>query len=232
MTTKISKILTIFVTIASVAFMAVIIGNANGPNWDVKAKELKEVAFDRASPGAPWTAKRRSDSFDLGGGPILPAAIVAAQRKLKQEEDTTLAALQAEITKRNSAITEAQAQITADIDAMKRRQADLDKQFTELQAQLAQVAQDYTQEAKREIDDLDILQLRKDEFVRLKNQLEELRAQRQAATDELDRLKALTYQATANLERVKERKKSLDRDIPYDQGGPQENNQKAPQENK
>ena len=42
MTTMISKSLAVFVTIASVAFMAVIIANvsAGGPNWTAKSKEL------------------------------------------------------------------------------------------------------------------------------------------------------------------------------------------------
>lgn len=214
MTTKLSKIFTVFVTVASVAFMAVIIANvkAGGPNWVAKSRELPEVAFEQANPQAPWTAKKRTDGSDMGGGPILPKAIVEAQKKLIAAEQAAQTDLDAKITARKALIAEAKAQIDADVDAMKRRQADLEKQYLEAQAQLNQISQDYTLEAKKQIDDLDTLKLRAEEFVRVKNQLEELRAQREVATDELARLKALLYQAKANLERAQLRKKTLEED--------------------
>lgn len=226
MTTKLSKILTVFVTVASVAFMAVIIANvkAGGPNWVAKSKELPEVAFEQANPQAPWTAKKRTDGTDMGGGPILPKAIVEAQKKLIAAEQAAQTDLDAKITARKGAIAEAKAQIDADLDAMKRRQADLEKQYLEAQAQLNQISQEYTVEAKKQIDDLDVLKLRKEEYVRVKNQLEELRAQREVATDELARLKALLYQAKANLDRARTRKQLLESDgatvEPYEEEAP------------
>lgn len=214
MTTKLSKIFTVFVTVASVAFMAVIIANvkAGGPNWVAKSRELPEVAFEQANPQAPWTAKKRTDGSDMGGGPILPKAIVEAQKKLIAAEQAAQTDLDAKITARKAATAAAKAQIDADLDAMKRRQTDLVNQYAEAQTQLNQISQDYTLEAKKQIDDLDILKLRAEEFVRVKNQLEELRAQRQVATDELTRLKALLYQAKANLERAQTRKQLLESD--------------------
>ncbi len=214
MTTQISKILTVFVTVASVAFMAVVIANvrAGGPNWVLKSKAIPEVAFDRANPEAPWTAKKRVDGSDMGGGPILAAAITSAQKKLIDAEKTAQTDLDQKINARKNAIAEAKAQITADLDAMQRRQVDLDAQYVVLEKQLEQLSQDYTQEAKKQLDDLDVLKLRAEEYVRVKNQLEELRAQREVAADELDRLQALLYQAKANLERANTRRKLLGSD--------------------
>ncbi len=214
MTTLISKILTVFVTVASVAFMAVVIANvrAGGPNWVSKSKEIPEVAFDRANPEAPWTAKKRTDGSDMGGGPILPAAIASAQKKLLEAERTALTDLEQKINQRKSDIAAVKAQIAADLDAMQRRQVELDSQYVAVEKQLEQISQDYTQEAKKQIDDLDVLKLRAEEYVRVKNQLEELRAQREVAADELDRLQALLYQARANLERAKKRRQLLGSD--------------------
>ena len=222
MTTMISKILAVFVTIASVAFMAVIIANvsAGGPNWTAKSKELSEVAFERANPQAPWTAKKRSDGSDMGGGPILPAAIVSAQKKLIETERTEQTALDQKIAQRTSALSEAKALIDVDLDAMKRREADLDKQFADLLEQMNQLSQNYTMESKKQTDDLAVLKLRAQEFILIKNQLEELKAQREVATEELARLKALVYQAKANLERAQSRLETLIKDgvktEPYD----------------
>ncbi len=214
MTTFISKILAVFVTIASVAFMAVVIANvsAGGPNWQARSKELSDVAFERANPQAPWTAKSRIDGSDLGGGPILPAAIVSAQKKLIDAERTKHTTLDQEIARRKSTIAEAKALIDADLDAMKRREADLDKQFADLLEQMNQVSQNFTMEAKKQTEDLAVLKLRAQEYVLIKNQLEELRAQREVATEELARLKALVYQAKANLERVQTRRELLKQD--------------------
>ncbi|MDB5336722.1 MAG: hypothetical protein JWN70_2341 [Planctomycetaceae bacterium] len=207
MTTLISKILAVFVTIASVAFMAIVMANvsAGGPNWTAKSKELTEVAFDRANPQAPYTAKKRSDGTDLGGGPILPAAIVSAQKKLLEAERTQQADLDTKIAARKSAITESKALIDVDLDAMKRREADLDKQFADLMEQMNQLSQNFTMESKKQTDDLAVLKLRSQEYILIKNQLEELKAQREVATEELGRLKALVYQAKANLERAQTR---------------------------
>src|SRR5262249_24875122 len=125
MTTTISKILTVFVTIASSAFLAVAIANFGNPNWPLKAAELKEVAFDHANAQGPWTTKRRTDGADMGSGPILPGAIVAAQKKLIQEEQTAQTDLDQRINKQKGKIAEAKALIDVDLDAMKRRYADL-----------------------------------------------------------------------------------------------------------
>lgn len=223
MTTKISKILTVFLTVASVAFMAVIIANvkAGGPNWQAKARDLPEVAFERAGPESPWTAKRRTDNSDMGGGPILPDAIVKAQKKLIDAERAEQTALDAKIAAIKSKTATSTAQIAVDLDSMKRRQADLETQYNAVKKQLEQLSEDYTTEAKKQIDDLDVLKLRKEEYIRLKNQLEELRAQREVAADELDRLRALLYQAKANLERAQKRQKTLvedGADVDYDNG--------------
>ncbi len=211
MTTLISKILAVFVTIASVAFMAIIMANvsAGGPNWVQKSKELSEVSFERANPQAPWTAKKRTDGSDMGGGPILPAAIVSAQKKLLETERAQQTVLDTEIARNKSRIAEAKVLIDVDLDAMKRREADLDKQFAELMEQMNQLSQNFTMESKKQTDDLAVLKLRAQEYILIKNQLEELKAQREVATEELGRLKALVYQAKANLERAQTRRALL-----------------------
>ena len=234
MTTLISKILAVFVTIASVAFMAVVMANvsAGGPNWTAKSKELAEVSFERANPQAPWTAKRRTDNSDMGSGPILPAAIVSVQKKLLDEERTKQADLDAKIAQRKSAITESRALIDADLAAMKRREADLDKQFADLLEQMNQLSQNFTMESKKQTEDLAILKLRSQEYILIKNQLEELKAQREVATEELARLKALVYQAKANLERAQTRQELLKSDgAPiYDDAGAEPVGPQAPVE--
>lgn len=214
MTTTLSKILAVFVTISCVAFMAVIMANvaAGGPNWMARAKELNEVDFARASPEAPWTAKNRIDGTDLGGGPILPAALATVQKKLTDAERVKQTDLDQKITQVKARLTESKALIDVDLDAIKRRQAELDTQYADLQAQMAQVSQDYTTEAKKQTEDLAVLKLRAQEFIQVKNQLEELRAQREVATEEQARLKALLYQARANLERAKTRRQLLESD--------------------
>lgn len=219
MTTLISKILTIFVTIASVAFMAVVMSNvsAGGPNWLAKSKELSEVTFDRANPQAPWTVKRRADNSDMGGGPILPAAIVSVQKKLLDEQRTQQADLDQKISLRRNIIAEATALIEVDLDAMLRREADLDKQYADMLEQLNQLSQNFTMEAKKQSEDLAVLKLRSQEYIRIKNQLEELKAQREVTTEELSRLRALVYQAKANKERAQTRLDLLKDDgVPVD----------------
>lgn len=211
MTTTLSKIMTVFVTITCVGVMAGILANvmAGGPNWKAKAALIPEAVFDRANPEAPWTAKRKGGTEDLGGGPILPQAIVSVQKKLIQQEDDAQTKLDQDITFYKAKITEAKALIVADQDAIVRRQAQLKQQYDELQAKLDKLGQDFVTEATKQKSELVDTKMRREEYLAFKSQLDELRVQRQTAANELARLRDLLYQAQANLERANTRKKTL-----------------------
>lgn len=211
MTTRISKILTVFITMASVGFMAVIMANvlAGGPNWKARADELNEVAFEQANPQAPWTAKRRTNQEDMGGGPIRPAAIVAVQKKLIQQEEEEAKKLDDKIqilkglTDTNKVLND------TDAEAMKRRQAELAALYTQKETEWKKIASDITAKTEALTKITGLTNVRNRESIRYRHQIEELVIEKQQIEEEVRRLKDLLHQANANWERAKTRQSVL-----------------------
>jgi predicted transcriptional regulator len=211
MTTRISKVLTVFVTMASVAFMAVVMANvmAGGPNWKARAAELKEVAFEQANPQAPWTSKRRTNSEDTGGGAILPAAIVAVQKKLIQQEEEEAKKLDDKILQVKS-LTETNSKLNQnDLEALKRREAELAALYLEKETAWKKLAGEITAKTEELTKITGLSNVRSEESIRYKHQIEELAIEKQQIEEEVRRLKDLVYQANANWERAKTRQSVL-----------------------
>lgn len=211
MTTRISKILTVFITIASVGFMAVVMANvqAGGPNWKARSNELSEVAFEQSGPQSPWTIKRRTNQEDLGSGKILPEAIVTAQKKLIQAESDTEKTLDQriayykELAATNSVLNQ------ADIEAMQRRQAQLATLYSQKEVEWKKLTSEITAKTEALTKITGLTNVRNEESIRYKHQIEELVLEQQQIEEEVRRLKDLLYQANANRDRVKTRQSVL-----------------------
>jgi len=211
MTTRISKFLAVFITLASVGFMAVIVANvvAGGPNWKARAAELDEIAFEQANPQAPWTSKRRTNQEDMGGGPILPAAIVAVQRKLIQQESDIDKDLDQKIQALKSLIETNKVLNQTDLEAMKQRQGQLAALFAQREAEWKKITSDITAKTESLTKITGLTNVRNEESIRYKHQIEELIVEKQLIEEEVRRLKDLLFQAKANLERVQTRQAVL-----------------------
>ncbi|MDB5385010.1 MAG: hypothetical protein JWM11_656 [Planctomycetaceae bacterium] len=212
MTTRISKILTVFITMASVGFMAVIMANvlAGGPNWKARANELKEVAFEQANPQAPWTSKRRTNpTEEMGGGPILPQAIVTVQKKLIQEEDEEGKKLDAKILEVKALTANYTVLNQNDLEALKRRQAELAVLFDQKEAEWQKLATSITTKTDDLTKITSLTNVRNEESIRYRHQIEEMVIEKQQIEEEVRRLKDLLYQANANWERTKTRQSVL-----------------------
>ena len=212
--TWISKILTVFIMIASVGFMAVVMANvlAGGPNWRARANELTEVAFDQANPQAPWTSKRRTTQEDMGGGPILPAAIVTVQKKLIQQESDEDKNLDQKIQALKSLIETNKVLNQTDLEALKARETQLAALYTQREADWKKVSSDITAKTESLTKITSLTNVRNEESIRYKHQIEELVIEKQEIEEEVRRLKDLLFQARVNLERAKTRQTLLAQD--------------------
>lgn len=209
--TRISKILVIFVTASSAGFMAFAIVNvlAGGPNFRAYANRIPEVTFSQDNPQAPWQVKRKTNSEDMGNGRILPEAVINAHKKLAQQENDSSAAVDKNISALKARYDEAAKLIELDTKALTVRQTELDAEYKALLAELETTSQDYNRQTQAIQQKLDTAQLRREENLQLKSQLEELRAQRLASVNELARLRDLLFQAQANLQRAQRRQELL-----------------------
>ena len=120
MLTTISKCLAVFTVVASLLFLGIaVITTAAGPNWAGDVEELPEFTFTKtvAETGTTWGAKSRSDEgFSKTG--IMPEVIVAARKKLKDDQDDRIKLLDQQIEAETLRLSSAKQLIAVDIDAI------------------------------------------------------------------------------------------------------------------
>lgn len=212
--TKLSKAMVVLITFCSVGFMAFALVNvlAGGPNYNRWADKYGAVVFEQANPEAPWTVKKRTSGEDMGSGPIKPAAIIAAQRKLQEQATAEQTQLETNLRNVQASTAAAKSSIDVDLKALTARGDQLSAQLKTLGEEIAQTYQSINEKTDGAQAKLDTTTLRRDEYIQLKNQLEDLVTQRMAVTYELARLRDLLYQAKLNLDRTRLRTELLKSD--------------------
>lgn len=120
---KLSRILTVVVTVAALAFM----GFAGviwfgGPNWEAEARRLEGYTFNQAEGEPPiWSATRAEGREELSTrSPLLPAVLTAAiqdRTRRAQEEHARLAQAIPQLQQQAEILTRMQAQ---DLEALER----------------------------------------------------------------------------------------------------------------
>ena len=98
MTTKISKILVVFVTAASICFLGIAVGISKlGPNWREETRNLKDYGFAQTTGENPqWTSTQRTESAALATG-SLPSVIEKSYVDAKRRNDDKVAVVSPQI---------------------------------------------------------------------------------------------------------------------------------------
>ena len=123
-----------------------------------------------------------------------------------------LETLDSETTRWEARLKEAKAANTQDLAAIKRRIVVLEKQLDQLNAKASELAVQISVEGKKAQAIQDESKLRREDAVLVRNQLNELRAQKETAQAEQSRLKDLLVQAEGTLDRVQRRQRLLESD--------------------
>jgi hypothetical protein len=208
--TKFSKIMAVFVTFASIAFMGFAVASfQGGPNWAAERDKLTDFSFERPSKDSPWSVKSRVNDEQAGSGKTLPEAIVAAQKKKIADQQAALQKLDQDKARAAERLKQTKDLIELDKVALQKRADVLEKERRDLTdkivaAQAKAVAITKDAQAKYETG-----KLRRGEYLLMKNQFEELKAQRAAAEREVASLTDQLIQAQGVLERAKLRNELL-----------------------
>lgn len=221
--TRIGKCLVVFVLFASVAFMgAAIVTVFAGPNFRAHADELSKIRggelgdFTFVAPATPqgtWTVKTRGVNEEtVGSFKILPEAIFAAQKKKAANLTAEKQVLDQQRPVVEAKIKEADALVALDKAAMKRRQDALERERLAVAARVSEVSAQASAKSKEASDQYALAKLRRQEWILMNNQLQEIRSQKIAALEESRRLQDLLIQAQGNLERAKRRQQLLQQD--------------------
>lgn len=208
--TKLGKLLTVFIFFTSVAFLGfTLVNSVAGPNFQAKADEMKEFVFQRSGPDSPYNISYRGLRTDnVGTATTLPEAVVRAQRAKLNDQEQELQRLNESIPALQNRTKQAAELIAMDIEGMHRRQDELEAQLQDLTQQIAAVAKQADEQTKKAKETYDLVSHRREEYILIKNQLEELRVHRTAIEAERQLLRDLLVQTRENL-RLAERRQIL-----------------------
>ncbi len=215
--TKISKVLVVFVTVASVSFMGVAFINLRGgPNWEAEAAKMTGYVFENTGGNPPvWKVTvRRGDAgqpTDVTTTKVLAEAVVAAR-------NDRLTRLQAEI----AAATEPQEDLRNQIGTAKRLNRDHNVAMTNRENELAEVLKGINQQADAQT--LQGLQLarrvreisdeaadRREDVFRLTTNLHEIQTDRYQIEEQRRHLQDWLNVMSGVLDRLESRNQQLSR---------------------
>lgn len=237
MLTTISKCLAVFTVVASLLFLGIaVISSAAGPNWAGDIEELPEFSFTEtvSETGTTWGVKSRSDA-DFSKTGILPEAVVAARKKLRDEQDDRIKELDRQIaamdarlngtwnaTKTARVAPGAKQIIEVDLKAIDARIVQLRTDLADIKLQIIAKTSAGTKLAEEITQVQANTETRREEVIRLQAKLEEIRADKFRAKEQQKRLIDLLARVTGNIDRVERRnqqlRKSLNKPPRRDQG--------------
>jgi chromosome segregation ATPase len=198
---RLTKVLVVFVTAASLGFAAFVIALINGgPNWQTLASApalADEIEITTPSkPGEAYSAKHRGTGDALKSSRVLAEVVIDGQRRVLDDLKKEVQQLDELVSKLKPSLDESKKVIETDrlglqarANAWSAQLARLSQALNALNAQLQTKTVEATQ-VQRDLEE------RRFEVLRLRNQLELLRddfhaaeQQRDALIDELDLLR-------------------------------------------
>ncbi|MFQ5733948.1 MAG: hypothetical protein ACE5KM_18580 [Planctomycetaceae bacterium] len=227
--TNISKCLTVFVTVASLAFLGVVSASSvGGINFESETSDDTlssirwEKKFDDAKGKFVWTAQTRAKRGDPDNSAAkfkekdigkdeanLPQLILKAQRTVRDDQKQRMRSLKQRIALRNQQLKDAKIRIDADIVAM-------DNRLKGLRDELKKRRETRTARQK----DVEKLQLaalkerqkanrRRDDVARIRNQIDELNGEIYRLNQQRNKLVVQIDSMKGTVERLMRRSRQL-----------------------
>ncbi|MEW4487810.1 hypothetical protein AB1L42_06985 [Thalassoglobus sp. JC818] len=212
--TSFSKILAVFVTVASLGFVGfAIAATFGGPDWSGVMSEKYFDAYEiTRSPSADraWQAVRGSDQGQVASSKVLPEVLTKIMDEVYQKQQQELQNLQQREPALREKIAALQklnemddAALTAYVDQLRARLTAINAEFDELSNKVTGMSVD---SSKLETQ----VQARRDDVVRLGQQVREVEADMFRLREVLGQLRDTDYQLQEQLDRAKERQKLLE----------------------
>jgi hypothetical protein len=209
--TKLSKVLVVFTTVMSLAFLAFIgVTAIGGPNWLATAQGLDGYTIERTGGENPtWKVTERVTGKDLGAKPYLPQAIKTAQDDRIQAQQQRLTALDEEINRVKQTI-EAE-KPTSDIDAagIEARFAELTKTLGDLDQEILRLTREGTEQAQQAEALRAEAAARRDDVARLQTELSQVRTDRYRVEEQITQLHRRLIRLRGQIDRAARRQEQL-----------------------
>lgn len=211
MVTKLSKVLVVFVTFASVAFAAVSLAlTRSGPNWATESQALVDYDFSQSTGENPtWTVKHRSGEQALKTTKVYPDAIAAAYDDAKKRVDEEVAKVTPKIQPLKDEIAAKQKMIDEDLKGLETRQEQLKKQLDDTHKQIVAIAQETNRANEDTLKIRSEGERRRSDVYRLYRNYQALEADQFKLLEEKRRLLDLLFQMQGLRDQLKARADSL-----------------------
>lgn len=210
MITKLSKIMVVFITASSLAFMGFAIALSNsGPNWQIETRSLPDYTFSLSTGENPqWSATRRTGE-QAGSTAVLADAIGRSYVAETQRNTGLMEPLPQQIAGLEQAFKAREANITTDTQGMDARFQQLHASRDTLQQQVKQIALQATAKGDQATRVREEAERRRGSGFRLRRQMETIEAETHQLTVQRRLLLDLYYQMEGLRLRLAEREQQL-----------------------
>lgn len=213
--TKLSKILSIFVTVACLAFVGFAIATTfAGPDWSeaMNADYFDGYAITKSTgENASWSATRGSDDGQVATSKVLPEVLTKVMDEVQQNRQAELQELQAKEPVLTTRIAKLETAKAADekalqgyITKLRERLAALTQQESDLTSKVTAMAVEARKVETQIVS-------RREDIIRLNQQVEELKADLFRLEVIREQLRDLNFQLKEHLDRASERNQSLNK---------------------
>ncbi|MAG92125.1 MAG: hypothetical protein CMJ48_00020 [Planctomycetaceae bacterium] len=224
-----SKFLTIFVTVASLAFLGFAgISTFAGPNWENEKEKLSDhFSFENSGGEQPtWTATRpgvsnNSPEFKTNSA-VLADVVIACKKQLAKEQQERIDALNGQIPGLEERISIAARTNEADLAALDVRAGQLLDEIEAVRAESIATLKKVIGETAGTVDAddnavpgaiqkrADLTERMKDAY-RLRAELEEIRTEQYGIAEQKQKLQVLLIRMNAVLDRLQRRRNQLEK---------------------
>jgi hypothetical protein len=210
MTTKISKILVVFVTAASVSFLGIAVGISKlGPNWREETQNLKDYGFAQTTGEKPqWTSTQRTESAPLATG-SLPSVIAKSYDDAAEKNKTKTDEVTPQIAELKQRIAQDAAFIEADEKGITSREEQLALALEDIGKQIQALSTDGERLATQAVDIRAVAERTRESGMRLKRQRIQVETELYRLVEQKRHLLDLVYQMEGIVQRLRDREQQL-----------------------
>jgi hypothetical protein len=211
MTTKISKILVVFVTAASIAFLGIAVGIRNlGPNWTVEIQNLKDYAFAQSSGENPqWTSTRRTEGTALATSVSLPNVIAKSYDEERRRNTERVDEVSPQIDSLKQTIAKLSVLIETDEKGITKREEQLVLALEDAGKQIQEISVEGERLATQALEVRAVGERTRESGMRLSRQRIQIATELYRLTDQKRHLLDLVYQMEGILQRLRDREQQL-----------------------
>jgi len=211
MLTKLSRILVVFTTAVSIAFMGTVLAiRGSGPNWIVESQNLPDYAFSQSTGENPqWSGQHRKEAQPVATSAVLPDVIAKAYDDAQRRNIDAILPQIPPVEQRTAAT---KSLLESDQKGLEVRVTMVEQLIADINKQINDVAVDGDRKAGQAVEIRAEAEELRGAVARLKRQLQQVHADHYQLREQRRRLLDLLHQTRGLHLRLQERHEQLIQD--------------------